>query len=280
MMSDLVVRVWMRQGQHRLYLLDSQTKETVGHYDRLTGKLIMLDESRQAEATKTLRPFMVSAAPQDAQYQVDDPPAEVDLSGNIADAALQKKAAAAELAPTSRFQRIAVRLLRLRTGATAWEIGAVGERIVGEHLARLKRDGWYVLQSVALRSGADIDHVVIGPAGVFTINTKHHARARIWVGAYTVKVNGREKHYLRNSRHEAQSASRRLGDALRTSVRVTPVLAFVNAAEIKVASPAPNVLVVQGERIDRQLKALPHVLSKQSQDRIYAVARRSEIWTA
>ena len=30
------------------------------------------------------------------------------------------------------------------------------------------------------RQGTDIDHLVIGPGGVFTINTKHHRDANIW----------------------------------------------------------------------------------------------------
>ncbi|MBG6212216.1 hypothetical protein RCH23_000129 [Cryobacterium sp. CAN_C3] len=34
---------------------------------------------------------------------------------------------------------------------------------------------WTVLHAVPVGSGSsDIDHVVIGPAGVFTINTKNH----------------------------------------------------------------------------------------------------------
>ncbi|MGH6657025.1 MAG: hypothetical protein ACRDVE_17705, partial [Actinocrinis sp.] len=34
----------------------------------------------------------------------------------------------------------------------------------------LRRDGWGVLPSAQLRSGSDIDHVVVGPPGVFTID--------------------------------------------------------------------------------------------------------------
>ena len=34
---------------------------------------------------------------------------------------------------------------------------------------------WHVIHSVPSEKGADIDHVVIGPAGVFTLNTKNPA---------------------------------------------------------------------------------------------------------
>lgn len=37
---------------------------------------------------------------------------------------------------------------------------------------------------------ADIDHVLVGPAGVFTVNAKHHPSASVWVGGDTFIVNG------------------------------------------------------------------------------------------
>ncbi|MEV0493953.1 NERD domain-containing protein [Streptomyces atratus] len=60
----------------------------------------------------------------------------------------------------------------------SWEVGLRGELIVGSSLNRLRRDGWRVLHSIELPSGSDIDHVVIGPPGVFTVNAKHHKGGR------------------------------------------------------------------------------------------------------
>jgi hypothetical protein len=37
---------------------------------------------------------------------------------------------------------------------------------------------------------SDIDHVVIGPVGVFTIDAKNHPQANVWVRDDTCKVNG------------------------------------------------------------------------------------------
>ena len=59
--------------------------------------------------------------------------------------------------------------------------------------------GWHVLHSVPVGDrGADIDHVVIGPAGVFTLNTKNHTGQRVSVTASNVFVNGRNPHYVRS----------------------------------------------------------------------------------
>jgi hypothetical protein len=56
-----------------------------------------------------------------------------------------------------------------------WYKGALGEIAVGQILERLGPE-WTILHAVPVGGGAfDIDHVLIGPAGVFTLNTKNHA---------------------------------------------------------------------------------------------------------
>jgi hypothetical protein len=59
-----------------------------------------------------------------------------------------------------------------------WARGAQGERKVGAVLEGLG-PGWHVLHDVALGHG-NIDHVLVGPAGAFTIETKSH-RGRLHV---------------------------------------------------------------------------------------------------
>ncbi|HMC50316.1 MAG TPA: nuclease-related domain-containing protein [Solirubrobacterales bacterium] len=58
-----------------------------------------------------------------------------------------------------------------------WLRGAEGERRVGAVLAELTVDGWLALHGVSLGRG-DVDHILIGPGGIFTIETKSH-RGRI-----------------------------------------------------------------------------------------------------
>lgn len=48
------------------------------------------------------------------------------------------------------------------------------------------------------RNGSDNDHVVIGPGGVFSLNAKHHAGGKVWVGGNTLIANGQRQPYLRN----------------------------------------------------------------------------------
>ena len=56
---------------------------------------------------------------------------------------------------------------------TRWRSGAEGEERVGRILEALRPHGWYALHDLQTSRG-NIDHVVVGPAGLFTIETKSH----------------------------------------------------------------------------------------------------------
>ena len=51
--------------------------------------------------------------------------------------------------------------------------GATGEEHVGDVLDSLEGDGWHVIHDASLGRG-NVDHILIGPAGVFTVETKSH----------------------------------------------------------------------------------------------------------
>lgn len=59
-------------------------------------------------------------------------------------------------------------------------IGAEGERSVGRTLDELKGHGWCVLHDALpeKESKANIDHVLIGPTGVYAVETKHWQKER------------------------------------------------------------------------------------------------------
>ncbi|MFA7267729.1 MAG: nuclease-related domain-containing protein [Sterolibacterium sp.] len=62
---------------------------------------------------------------------------------------------------------------KLRTLRQAEE----GEKAVGQFLERLREQGYQVFHDV-LGDGFNVDHVIIGPAGVFTIETKTWSKPR------------------------------------------------------------------------------------------------------
>lgn len=90
--------------------------------------------------------------------------------------------------PRSLFRRM-FGASPLSEASWPWYRGALGEIAVGRILAGLGPE-WLVLHAIQVGWGwADIDHVLVGPAGVFTLNTKNHAGQSIWVAGQTLMVS-------------------------------------------------------------------------------------------
>jgi len=179
------------------------------------------------------------------------------------------------------FRVALARLLHVHADERAWRIGADGEVLVAAQLEKLRRRDprWQVLHSLPLgRNGADIDHLLIGPGGVFVLNTKHHPNARIWVAGDALRVNGSSQPYVRNSRHEAERASRLLTAACGVSVAVTGVIVLVNAQDIVVKRSPADVHVVNRRRLRRLLRRQPEILDRATVAEIFATARRPDTW--
>ncbi|MBM7799185.1 hypothetical protein JOE57_002106 [Microlunatus panaciterrae] len=138
---------------------------------------------------------------------------------------------------------------------------------------------WGFLNSIPVGSnGADIDHLVIGSGGVFTINAKYHSGARIWVGGDTLMVNGVRHPYVRNSRFEAQRAARLLSRATRLEVSATGLVVPVNVRALVVKEQPPDVNVVSRDRLCSYLLGRPPRLRPDEVLRTFAAARLSSTW--
>ncbi|XKH58463.1 NERD domain-containing protein (plasmid) [Citricoccus nitrophenolicus] len=161
------------------------------------------------------------------------------------------------------------------TDYEAWRRGALGERIVGKELERLG-NRWRVLHSVPDGNrGGDIDHLLIGPGGVFCINTKNHSRVPVKVTAGSIYTSGHRTDYLVKARAQAERATARLG------VTVFPMLCIIPHEEGKYSeqgTPA-DVAVVRSDRLQKWAKALIPRLSEAQVEAIYAKARRLSTWT-
>lgn len=178
----------------------------------------------------------------------------VDLSTNEPGAEAREQALAArEAAPV---RSLLARALGVHTNERAWRIGADGEERVAARLAKLTKQDprWRAHHAIPVGTrGADIDHLVIGPGGVFTLNTKHHPGAKIWVGDDTFMVDGHKQPYIRNSRYEAARAAKLLTSACGFAVHVEGVIVTVNADEIVVKKASVGVHVVPRMQVARWL---------------------------
>jgi hypothetical protein len=88
-------------------------------------------------------------------------------------------------------QQLRRQAARLEEQARRVEQGARGERLTARVLNPRSGDGWYVLHDLGVPgSPANIDHVVVTPAGVFVVDSKDwtgrvsDGKGTIWVGKY------------------------------------------------------------------------------------------------
>jgi hypothetical protein len=240
-------------------------------------------QSKPVPPTKAAIPAQPASAPADAPsarpYQL---PMELpwhDLANQPAGALAREQAIA--LKETAPVRTFFARALGVHTDERAWRIGADGEAKVAAQLDRLRRkDGrWLALHSVPVgRHDADIDHIVIGPGGVFVLNAKHHPAARIWVGGNTFMVNGNRRPYIHNSRAEATRASRLLTNACGFPVPVTGIVVPVNADRLTIKTPPRDVHVVNRMALVRWFRRRPDTLSEWTIGAIFDAARRSTAW--
>ncbi|QKG24358.1 nuclease-related domain-containing protein [Actinomadura verrucosospora] len=172
-------------------------------------------------------------------------------------------------------------LFGARTDARDFAVGAKAERVIGGRLDKwARKHGWHVLHAVPVgRRGADIDHVLIGPFGVITVNTKS-TRGKVWVAENGMMVGGTKVDYLRNSRHEAKRARKLLADAVGRHVPVHPVVVFVGAEDFTVRNGGPqDVAVLRDVRAFRRwLRRCGRVLTPEQVADVHTAARSPATW--
>ena len=203
----------------------------------------------------------------------------LDLATNLPGEGVRDIADAAFVAAPVRTTL--ARVLGVKSDERAWRLGADGEEKVAARLAKVAKHDprWRFLHSVPVGKGsADIDHVAIGPGGVFTVNTKHHKGAAIWVGGNTLLVNGHKTSYVRNARYEASRASALLSEVTGFAVPVDGLVVTVNAGEFAVKSQPTGVHVLPRMQVGTWLLRHGELLDQDRCDAIYDAARRSTTW--
>lgn len=142
-----------------------------------------------------------------------------------------------------------------------WYLGALGELEVGR-LLDLLGPGWFTIHAVPVgTAGSDVDHIVTGPGGVFTLNSKFHEGGNVWVASRRLLVNGQRTDQLRNAEFEARRVAKLLTQAVGKPVDVTPVIAIVAARRLTIRERPERVVVLAAPRIPRWMRTRASVLS-------------------
>ncbi len=165
----------------------------------------------------------------------------------------------------------------LRPEARSWFKGAIGERQVATQLEQLGPD-FTVLHAVPIGTGTtDIDHVVVGPTGVFSINTKNHSGHTVWAGGRTLMVNGQRTPHLHRALAEGQRATTLLSTAAGGPILVQPIL-VVAAAELRFGKKSPAAVVLEPEHVGRWIRGLPRVHSDEAVRFLSMLAEERGTW--
>lgn len=166
----------------------------------------------------------------------------------------------------------------LTDDSRSWYRGALGELDVARELDRLG-DDWCVIHAVPVGvRGSDIDHLVIGPGGVFTINAKFHEGKKLWVGSRRLLVNGQRTDHLRNAAYESKRVAKALSQATGRAVTATSLIAVVAAQKITVRERRSDVVVLSSTQLPRWLRRRPAVLSPEEAADLSSVALNLATW--
>ena len=148
---------------------------------------------------------------------------------------------------------------RLEKKREAWEHGLEGEVVVGRSLVRMLPDSYHVVHDLQTKYG-NIDHVVVGPTGVFAVETKNW---RGWVtsdGNGELLLNGKatDKPYVKRFTGRIMALRDRWTVLAETDRFIQGVMVFASAYEDAKWGTTGNVQCIPERRIpDYFLQAKP-----------------------
>ncbi len=168
----------------------------------------------------------------------------------------------------------------LGSDSEAWYQGTRGEIAVGAILAKLPPD-WSVFHALPIGTkDSDIDHLVVGPGGVFTINTKHHRGKAIWVAQRTFMVNGQKQPHIRNSEFEADRVTKLIRERMPLLKPAQPVIALVDPKQITFKVKPDRVKIIDARDLRRWLMKRPVLLDGVNLDQLVTLIDDPLTWRA
>jgi hypothetical protein len=154
-----------------------------------------------------------------------------------------------------------------RQATEAWRKGAEGEERLGRRLQTLERHGFYVLHDrLVPGSRANVDHLVIGPTGLFVVDAKNYtgqltlSKGTLWHGRHPLTRQ------LATTRWEAERVSQALSVPVSgATLELKPVMCVLGAELPRPRFEIDGVRVISGgRRLIRDIRNRRVVLSDQA----------------
>ncbi|TFC60813.1 nuclease-related domain-containing protein [Cryobacterium sp. TMB1-7] len=166
----------------------------------------------------------------------------------------------------------------LSPDSVAWYRGALGEIAVGRMLATLPSD-WAVFHALPIgKKGADIDHLVVGPGGIITINTKNHSGKNVWVGGQTLMVSGHKQPHIRNADFEAKRVTTLLRQRMPELPAALPVVAILDPRQLRIKTKPQQTTVLSARQLILWLQKRPPVLTGLQVAALTAIIQEPGTW--
>jgi hypothetical protein len=181
---------------------------------------------------------------------------------------------------TNRLMVFCQRIVGLDSQVPSSRSALQGKKRVGSALGLLGPQ-WRALHSLPVSDrGAIIDHLLVGPAGVFSISTENYSGHHVWVTADEFVVQGASNYCVERSVNEARLASQTLSFVCGFEVSVQPVIVIL-ARRVSVVAPSRDGVVTLGlKELLEWLEANLVTISEEQVKAIFDVARLSATWTS
>jgi hypothetical protein len=172
---------------------------------------------------------------------------------------------------------------RKESSVEAWRKPSVAERKTERQLRGMEKAGYRTLHARAVPrddegvSDGQIDHLVIGPTGVYAVDSEKWdkrlpvramSHRKLFLGPFN------KKERLDEARWESTQASRLISEQLGYEVPVQPSLAIYGPAISWKVLMVREVDVYSGGRARNYLRRRPKILTPVDIDRIYTAAER------
>jgi hypothetical protein len=158
---------------------------------------------------------------------------------------------------------------------TAWQTGAEGELRTGRLLEPLTAEGFRILhdRKIPGSRAANIDHIVIGPPGVFVVETKSLGGS-LQIRGNDVFVAGRRKTGMIDEvKREALAVESALAEEIAANGwTVSPIICVHRADLPMFRSEVAGVRIVSGKDLVKRLRTADRVISPADVERLATLA--------
>lgn len=163
------------------------------------------------------------------------------------------------------------RIRSVRNTINRLRLGRDGERLVGQVLEQLREQGYRVFHDIPGPS-FNIDHALVGPAGVFTVETKSRTKplrgsSKLFYDGKSVRIAGKNAttRPLNQARAQAQWLTTLLNGTERARIKVRPIVVFPEWYVERIGTRhTDDVWVLNPKALATFLECEPTVLSRAS----------------